>query len=64
MLGVWVSAKLRTYFLPVSNEVQVRLQYLTKSVSAHVRSAARSAYEAHYYESATNGLHAHSSRLI
>lgn len=36
-------------------------KFPASDLSAHHRFAARSAYEAHYYESATNGLHAHPS---
>ena len=38
-------------------------KYSNADLSAHIRTAARSAFENHYYESATNGLHAHGSRI-
>ena len=38
-------------------------KYADSDLTAHIRTAARSAYEAHYYESATNGLHAHGARI-
>ena len=33
-------------------------------LSARIRTSARATYEAHYYEAATNGLHAHATPLF